>query len=142
MGAGREAVAIVPARGVTKRPHMPLSVKLASALIALGLEPEDTNFDHSPALAMRPIDPETGDTIPPANDPRFIVPMSRADHKAKTFGNATPLSGDVSKIAKLDRVEAKAAAFRARLLAKETGADPPPKGKRPWPKRTFGRKCK
>ena len=88
---------------------------------------------------MRPIDPETGDTIPPANDPRFITPLSRAVHKAKTFGNATPLSGDVSKIAKLDRIEEGAAAFRARLLAKETGDDAPARSKHRWPKRPFRR---
>src|ERR1700749_4999245 len=97
---------------------MPLKVKLQAALIALGLDPDDVDFDHVPPLVMRPINPETGDTIPPANDPRYIVPLSRAVHRAKTFGDHVPLSGDVSKIAKMKRVGTKETEFRARLLAK------------------------
>lgn len=116
---------------------MPLAVKLASALYALGIDPDDVDFDHDPALAMRPIDPETGDTIPPANSPRHIVPRPRAAHKAKTFGSHVPLSGDVQKIKKLRRVEKDEAAFRARLLAKESGDTPAPKRGRAWPKRKF-----
>jgi hypothetical protein len=121
---------------------MPLSVKLASALIALGLDPDDVDFDHDPALAMRPIDPETGDTIPPANDPRAIVPRASAAHKIKTAGTHVPLSGDISKIAKLKDVEKKEAAFRARLLARDTGEDPPATKKKAWPKRPFSSRRK
>jgi hypothetical protein len=125
-----------------KRPHMPLSVKLAAALHALGLEPTDTQYDHDPALAMRPIDPVSGDTIPPANDPRYIVPRTRADHRAKTFGSHVPLSGDVSKIRKLQRIERKQAKLREKLLAKDGGAlaPRPAKPKRTWPKRGFPKK--
>lgn len=120
---------------------MSLAVKLAAALHALGLDPGDVDFDHFPSLAMRPVDPETGDTIPPANDARYIVPMARAEHKSKTFGDSRPLSGDISLIRKLTRVEAKQAAFRARLLAKDTGDDPPPqKRRRAWPARKFARR--
>lgn len=123
-----------------KRPAMSLGVKLKAALYALGLDPDDVDFDHQPALAMRPIDPATGDTIPPANDPKFIVPMARAAHKAKTFGNHVPLSGDVQKIRKLDRLEKDQAAFRARLLARDAGEPEAPKRGRPWPKRKFPQK--
>ena len=120
---------------------MSLGVKLAACLIRLGIDPEDVEWDHDPALAMRPIDPATGDTIPPANDPKHIVPLASARHKAKTFGDHVPLSGDVSKIRKLDRIEADQAAFRARLLAKEIG-EPVVTKKRPWPKRAFGKRPK
>ena len=101
-----------------KRRHMPLSVKIDAALYALGLDPKDVQWDHSPALGMRPINPKTGDTIPPQNDPKFIVPRSKESHKQKTFGDSRPLSGDVSVIAKLKDVERKEAEFRERLLAK------------------------
>ena len=118
-----------------------MAVKLAAALHALGLDPADTEFDHDPSLGMRPIDEATGDTIPPANDFRYIVPRDRGSHKAKTFGSHIPLSGDVQKIKKLDRIEKDQAAFRDRLLAKETGADPPAKKHR-WAKRSFPKKVK
>lgn len=114
---------------------MPVGVKLRAALYALGLDPDDVDFDHVPSLAMRPIDPATGDTIPPANDPRYIVPLARAAHKAKTFGSHIPLSSDVSQISKLKRVEKAQEAFRARLLAKDAGDPPPAKKGRAWAKR-------
>lgn len=117
---------------------MPLAVKLASALYALGLDPANVDFDHQPPLGMRPKNPETGETVPAPNDPRYIVPLARAAHKAKTFGNHVPLSGDVQKIKKIQRIEKDQAAFRARLLAKDAGeASPAKKGRRPWPKRAF-----
>lgn len=100
------------------RKSIPLSVKVQAALIALGIDPSAVDWHHEPPLAMRPVNPKTGDTEPPANDPRHIVPLARADHKARTFGTHVPLSGDVQKIKKLRRVEKKAEAFRARLLAK------------------------
>lgn len=116
---------------------MPVGVKLAAALHALGLDPEAVDFDHAPSLAMRPIDPTTGDTIPPANDWRFIVPIARADHRAKTFGNHVPLSSDVSKIAKVKRIGKSEAAFRERLLSKDAGEPRPVKPGRRWAKRSF-----
>lgn len=122
-----------------KRKKIPIGVKLKSALHALGLDPDDVQYDHDPALGMRPVDPATGDTTPPANDWRHIVPRASAEHKVKTFGNHAPLSGDVSKIAKLNRVEGEQAAFRARLLAKHGGEAPAPKKGRPWPSRGFAR---
>lgn len=104
---------------MSRRPHMPLSVKLASALHALGLDPTSTQFDHNPSLEMRPFDKDTEKYTPDANDYRFIVPMGVAAHKKKTFGDHVPLSGDVSIIAKLKRNVEAEAEFRAKILAKE-----------------------
>jgi hypothetical protein len=67
--------------------------------------------------------------------------MPVAGHSAKTFGDHRPLSGDLSLIAKNKRISADQAAFRDRLLAKETGADPPAKKHR-WAKRSFPKKVK
>lgn len=123
---------------MSRRPHMPLSVKLASALHALGLDPTSTQFDHNPSLEMRPFDKETGKYTPDANDYRFIVPMSVAAHKKKTFGDHAPLSGDVSIIAKLKRNVEAESEFRAKILAKTPGAPRPKKSKfpsRPFPKK-------
>jgi hypothetical protein len=108
-----------------KRAHMPLKTKLAAALHALGLDPSAVDFDHCPALAMRPVDPVTGDTVPSQNDHRFIVPRSREDHKAKTDGTHIPLSGDLSQIAKVKRIERKREEFCRAVLAKGSAPDSP-----------------
>ena len=121
---------------------MSLGVKLEAALIALGLDPKATDFDHTPPIAMRPIDEATGDTIPPQLDPRYIVPRSRAGHRAKTFGDHVPLSGDVQRIAKMKRAADAESAFRERLLAKDAGEPAPPKPGRAWQSRPFPKKQK
>jgi len=109
-----------------KRPHMSLRVQRDAALWALGLDPENVDFHHDPILAARPIDPETGDTIPPANDPRHITPMAREAHKERT-------PQDIKTVAKVKRLEKKEKEFRARLEATFRECfDPPP---RPKPKR-------
>ena len=118
-----------------KRPHMSLRVQRDAALWALGLDPANVDFHHDPLLAARPIDPGTGDTIPPANDPRHITPMAREAHKART-------PNDIKTVAKVKRLEKKEKEFRARLEATFRECfDPPPRPKpkrripaRPWPK--------
>lgn len=104
-------------------------------------------FDHNPALEFRPINPVTGDTIPPANDASYIDMLLVAEHKTKTFGRGgekriTTADGDIGKIAKMRRITKQQEAFRRRLLAKETGETlPEPRSK--WPKRKLsGRKPK
>lgn len=104
---------------MTKRPHMSLKVQRDAALIAIGLDPENVEWNHSPPLAMRLWDDATGDTIPPANDPRHIVPMATADHREQTA------KVDIPRIAKMRRISKSETAFRARLLAKAIGDDPP-----------------
>jgi hypothetical protein len=125
---------------MSPRRHMPLSVKLDSALHALGLLGMEIQWDHSPPLAMRPVDPVTGDTIPPANDPRYISPMIKDLHRVKTNGNAaTCADGDIHKIAKARRISKKHEEFQRRIL------EPTPREDRPeskWPSRKFPRKVK
>ena len=150
-------------------------VKLASALIALGFHPRAAaraagielpplpelfddgrydnipdvpiEFDHDPCLEMRL---EEGIHIE-ANDPRFIMPRAKPEHDRKTNGDpAVPLSGDKSKLAKIDRIEKDEAAFRLRLEMGMWVKDPPPRPKpkrripaRKWPKgRKFQRRAK
>lgn len=99
------------------RPHMPLGVKLVACLLVMGLDPDDVDFDHQPALGLRHFDPATGKYSPDANDPRYIVPRLRADHKIKTNGRgATTRGSDKGEIAKTRRLEKR----RAALLAKPT----------------------
>lgn len=97
------------------RPHMPLSVKLRAALIALGLDPDAIDFDHDPPLALRIWDEAAQDTRPPANDPRHIRPLARQVHRERTA------RVDVPAIAKVDRLTETQQAFRSALLAKTPG---------------------
>jgi hypothetical protein len=128
-------------REKVKRKAIPDRVKLIAALRRFGLSVADVQFDHNPALALRPINPHTGDTVPPANDPDHIDMLLLAEHKEKTFGRGgekriTTADGDVGKIAKMHRVSDSEENFRRRLLAKDKGEEPPP-SKSKWPSRPF-----
>jgi hypothetical protein len=112
-------------------------------LLLLGYTDEEIRdglieWDHCPSLGLRFANPETGELEPAPNDPRFIRPMRKHEHRQKTVGTASPLSGDISLIAKSKRIEKETAAFRARLLAKRPGIKRPRRSKlasRPFPKR-------
>ena len=120
------------------RPHMPVSAKLEAALRALGMEPRDVEWDHNPPLQLRVWCPVRGDTIPPANDPRFIVPRHSSDHRAKTA------EVDVPAIAKTRRLSSDHELFRARVLSKTSGepAPEPKRRSRRIPSRPFPQKGK
>lgn len=118
-------------------------MKLLAALRRFGLRPEDVQYDHNPALELRPINELTGDTIPPANDPAYIDMLLIDEHKVKTFGRGgerriTTADGDIGKIAKVKRVTAKQEEFRRNLLSKQPGEPTARKSK--WPTRTFAKR--
>lgn len=125
------APAPAPPKG-KKRRHMPLLVKLEAALRALGLEPKDVEWDHSPPLAYRVWVPEKNDYDPPENDPRYIRPISKAEHREISAKVHTPGA------AKTKRLSRKQEEFRQRMLAK--GSPEPVEGeisrqkKRKFPK--------
>jgi hypothetical protein len=102
------------------RKHIPLSVKVEACLILLGFEPgEEIDWDHFPALGLRIFDEKADDYDPPELDPRYLRPLGRAKHKAKTNGRkgtkrSTSYGSDVHAIAKLKRL-AEEAAFRSQL---------------------------
>ena len=106
---------------------MSLRVKLDAALIALGLDPRATQFDHDPALGLRPLNEDGTDTVPPQLDPKHIVPRSTPAHRTKTTG--TPpgqkvvhvANGDVHKIAKAKRQADRWAEHEARVAALKAG---------------------
>lgn len=126
---------------VTKRKHLSLAIKLASALHALGLHGKAVAYDHRPPLSHRPFDPATGLYNPDELDPRYLFPVTAEENKRLADGDGSPLSGDTRIAAKLKRLVADQAAFRDRLLAKETGEDPAPKKPR-WHSRPFSRNPK
>lgn len=63
-------------------------------------------WDHSPALQLRPINAAGTDYIPAQLDPAHIVARCPASHKCKTFGlsKATSLNSDIHAIAKTKRL--------------------------------------
>ena len=129
----------------TRRKRIPDRVKLIAALRRMGLTIEQVEFDHDPALALRRVNRETGDTIPPANDPEHITMLLVTEHKAKTFGKGgekrvTTAGSDIGKIAKLARLEKQAEENRRRMLAKEPGS--PPDRMSRWPKRKIPSKAR
>lgn len=71
-----------------------------------------------------------------SNDADNLEPLHRECHRAITVGSHVPLSGDISKIAKVKRLAKKEEAFRAKLL-KPTETEPCRKSR--WPK---GRKMR
>lgn len=121
-----------------KRQHMPLSVKLEAALRALGMEPKEVEFQHDPPLAMRVWVPERHDYDPPENDPRYIRPMSKAEHREVTAKR------DIPQIARTKRLARKHEEFRRRMLEPEAETAPEPKRsrKRKIPSRPFQKRTK
>ena len=123
-----------------RRKAIPDRVKLIVTLRELGLTIAEVNFDHHPMLEMRPINEETGETIPPANDPDGIRLLMITDHKRKTFGpggetRITTAGGDIHALAHTRRLTKDQEDFRRRLLAKEPGQPRQRTGK--WPTRKF-----
>ena len=131
-------------RTAEHRKHIPIGVKLHSTLLMLGFTEEEIaggiDWNHNPPLALRFVDPETRRLTPDANDPRHIEPLRRRDHHERTFGRpATTAGSDIHAIAHARRIGKKEAEFRARVLAKAEGVEPPrAKPKRPIQSRGFG----
>jgi hypothetical protein len=124
------------------RKNIPLSIKLAVALRMLGFaKGQRVDFDHDPALGMRPWDVEKQDFIPPQLDADFIVIRTMPDHSIKANGNgATSYGSDKHAIAKIDRVSEAVEAFRRRLLAKaDPDIDASPRPRSRIPSRGFSR---
>lgn len=110
---------------MTRRQHVPYSIKLAAALLQLGLDPKTAELDHNPALARRRRLPD-GRYDPDESDPRFLQWKAPEAHAEKTFGRGgekriTTAGSDIGEIAKMKRLTKDEEAFRSRLLAKEPG---------------------
>lgn len=140
-------------RAADHRRHIPVGVKLHACLLLLGFSEEEIaggqiEWDHTPALALRSIDAETGEMTPHPNDPRYLEPRRKAEHAIKTRGRgATTAGSDVGAASKLKRIEKDPGGgeeFRRRLLAAKTGGKPPEtkKRKHQWPSRPFNTRKK
>lgn len=142
-----------PPKGFRK--HMGLKVKLQALLIhgavydCDGIQITDLNlieWDHCPPLMQREYNAFNGDTIPPANDPAYIIPRFCGTHKAKTARK------DIPEISKTKRLADEQYAFRARILAKNdpesdfkgsmSGLERSQRPKRKIPSRPFAKRRK
>lgn len=116
-----------------RRPYIPYPVKLATALLQLGLDPATARLNHKPPLALR-VRHEDGSYTPAANDPRYLEWLSPEADKIQTFGRpATTAGSDIHAIRKVDRLNEAEAEFRSRLLA--PGPDRKASKRSTWPKR-------
>lgn len=122
---------------------------LPKLLAAGGLDHKAVQWDHDPALGLRPVNAAGDDYDPPQLDPRHIVPRAKDDHYRKTHGHlpgegaATTADSDQGKIAKAERLE------KARITAKlpegfvrvgdihETRVTVDKDGNERWTKRSF-----
>lgn len=126
----------MPALPAPPRRALPLSVKLAVALRALGVRESEIDWSHEPALQLRAINEAGTDYVPPQHDPEFLFIRPRADHDRITFKDNGTGRGDLSAIAHVRRSTRKHNDHIARMQAK-LGMNPAPAPKRGsrWAKR-------
>lgn len=139
-----------PRRAVPMRVQRDRALALCADLMRkLGMVPVDAEvafeLDHDPALCLRPIDPTTGQHIPPQHEPSCLIWRTKEQHALKTRGRgATTAGSDVGEDRKTRQL------VEARIERGEAAADDPdlapwapnqnrrPKPpKRVWPKRSF-----
>ena len=122
------------------RKQIPLAIKLQVIVNQRGRAPDGTmldainvgiEFDHRPPLHEREYDEQRDETIPAANDPRFLVALPAPAHRS--------LSGkDLSRMKKTERQRSNEEAFRETLDRKTCGSKRTAKRtirSRPFPKR-------
>lgn len=82
------------------------------------------HYDHRPAVWERKFDTETDDTIPPANDPKYIEAITPEEHDYRTHGRGGEKR--VTTLGSDSHVRAKAKRF-----AKDRDEDRPSRGRIP-----------
>ena len=73
-----------------------------------GVDVWRADYDHDPALSLRPTNEYGTDYIPPQLDPDHIFALIPEHHDIKTFGDSksTCANGDIHKAAKAKRIAA------------------------------------
>lgn len=116
---------IEEARPAPKRKAIPLHVKLAVALAALGVKESQIDWSHEPALGLRAINDAGTDYKPPQLDPAFIFIRPRADHDEITFKDNGTGRGDLTAIAYVKNTAAAQRNHQAVMAAKMSGEQEP-----------------
>jgi len=113
-----------------------MAVRLEVCLLELGFSKSDIaagiDFDHQPALAFREI--VNGVMTPASNDPKFLRPMKRLEHKKKTSGVPHLTAGsDVHMAGKIRRITGETPKPKSRKLQSrgfpKAQKKTPPKGR-------------
>jgi hypothetical protein len=98
------------------------SISTRSKLAAMG---RDFDVDHDPALCNRLLDTETGDFVPPQDDPKYLVLRRKAEHKEKTFGRregaaktVTTRGSDIGEAKRTRKIRAKHTSHRKNMEIK------------------------
>lgn len=102
------------------------------------LQGSDVEFDHSPALKLRPINEDGTDYVPAQLDPKYIVARCAKSHAAKTFGpsKASSIGGDIHAIAKVKRILKRDTGIKkTKREIKSAGFRKPPPGYNAWARR-------
>lgn len=116
---------------------MPTMVKLQVIINQRGLAPDGTaldalyvgvHFDHRPPLHEREYVEADDDTLPPANDHRFIVALPAPEHRSIT-------GSDIQRMRKTARLRETENEFREYIAGKEPGQKRPLKSRIPTQKR-------
>ena len=119
-----------------------MCVKVEACLIIMRnrllLDCGPVEWDHCPALELRPLNAAGDDYDPPQHDPRYIQPLVKVDHDRKTNGPRHDHSqGDKGKIAKVKRLERRPILREAFKMGKEARkGEYPDKRDCPYPNRT------
>lgn len=122
--------------GKPKRKAVPDRIKLRVLMRQIGFEPHEMELDHEPPLAMREVNADGTDWVPPQHDETYLIWRPKAEHRRKTSGTkATTAGSDIHKIAKIKRLSREHEEFRRNLLSPEPKS--PPEKKYRWPKRGF-----
>lgn len=82
-------------------------------------------YDHRPPLNARPFDTESGDFVPPQNDPSHIYAIEKTEHDRRTFGRPpgaertiTTRGSDIGEAGRIKDIQATEAVHRARMASK------------------------
>lgn len=125
-----------PRRAVPMKLQRDRALALAADLMRkLGMVPVDAEpefeLDHDPALCLRPVDPKTGQHIPPQHEPSCLIWRTKEAHDRKTNGpggerRITTAGSDKHLKDKLGRLSEAHIETRQKLLSVEPRAPKPP----------------
>lgn len=89
-------------------------------------------FDHVPALGIRPVAASGADYDPPQLDPEYLMALAPDAHRAKT-------SEDMGRIAKVKRQLGAQERHEHHMALKASGEETKPVSR--WPKRPFPKRA-
>ena len=96
---------------------------------------DNIQYDHRPAIIMRPVNAAGTDYEPPQNDPNHIEALHKACHLRRTVGRVVGASRTVTTKGSDIWLKSKFNRLEGRLKPRKKASIP--QRKNPWPKRKF-----